>query len=148
TLPRPSLLGDGESSARLKRRSGIENRPEPMLFRFCRAPVPRVLAAAPRRFLVFSVVRRLFARPWQDPSLSCRWGHTGTRVVPRIRGMVCPTAFTLIELLVVVAIIALLAALLLPVLSRARGRVTGIQCLSQIRQFELAWSMYADDHNG
>jgi len=57
-------------------------------------------------------------------------------------------AFTLIELLVVIAIIALLAALLLAALARARGKATGIQCLSQIRQFGLAWTMYADDHNG
>jgi len=55
-------------------------------------------------------------------------------------------AFTLIELLVVIATIGILAALLLPVLSSAKARARGIQCLSQIRQLNLALQMYAEDN--
>jgi prepilin-type N-terminal cleavage/methylation domain-containing protein/prepilin-type processing-associated H-X9-DG protein len=54
--------------------------------------------------------------------------------------------FTLVELLVVIAVIAILAALLLPALSRARDRAYAIGCLNNTRQLALAWHLYADDH--
>jgi prepilin-type N-terminal cleavage/methylation domain-containing protein/prepilin-type processing-associated H-X9-DG protein len=58
------------------------------------------------------------------------------------------TAFTLIELLVVISIIALLMAILMPTLSRAKELASEAVCMANLRQWGIAYSMYTSDHNG
>jgi prepilin-type N-terminal cleavage/methylation domain-containing protein/prepilin-type processing-associated H-X9-DG protein len=56
-------------------------------------------------------------------------------------------AFTLIELLVVIAVIAVLMAILMPALNRAREQGKRTACLNNLRQLMTGWILYADDYN-
>jgi prepilin-type N-terminal cleavage/methylation domain-containing protein/prepilin-type processing-associated H-X9-DG protein len=55
--------------------------------------------------------------------------------------------FTLIELLVVIAVIGILAALLLPVLSKVKARADVTNCMSNLKQLQFAWHLYANENN-
>src|SRR5688500_4122450 len=69
-------------------------------------------------------------------------GNTLARRSPRLDG------FTLVELLVVIGIIAVLIAILLPALNRAREAGKSVQCLSNLRQLSQATIMFAGDNGG
>lgn len=76
--------------------------------------------------------------------ISCLMKHAPPHFSPEHKRA---SGFTLIELLVVIAIIAILAALLLPALSKAKLRAQNIKCVSQLRQCLVAMAAYLPDFN-
>jgi prepilin-type N-terminal cleavage/methylation domain-containing protein/prepilin-type processing-associated H-X9-DG protein len=70
----------------------------------------------------------------------------GFRVSAQRRGANEAPGFTLLELLVVIAIIAILAALLLPSLSKAKTKGQGVACTANLKQLQLCWQLYTDDN--
>ncbi|MBP7049820.1 MAG: type II secretion system protein [Phycisphaerae bacterium] len=86
------------------------------------------------------------ARSRKPTSAGAERSHT--RIIHRKSSIANPRGFTLIELLVVISIIALLLAVLMPVISRVRAQAHAAGCQANLRQWGLYYSMYTTENEG
>ncbi len=82
-----------------------------------------------------------------EPATPCETSRRRGRASTTAMTQAIANAFTLIELLVVIAIIGILAAMLLPVLTRARKSARTVVCMNNIRQIGLAYRLYLDEYD-
>jgi prepilin-type N-terminal cleavage/methylation domain-containing protein len=88
-------------------------------------------------------------KQFMAPRCKARVSQPATRPGRQGRGGLCPRrAFTLVELLLVIAIIAILAALLLPALAAAQAKGKRVACLENLKQSALSFQMYTADNDG